>query len=34
MAGHNTPIITLKHYTQGEGERQHERLRKVANSFA
>ncbi len=34
MAGHTTPIITLKHYTQGEGDRQHERLRKVANSFA
>lgn len=34
MAGHTTPVITLKHYAHGEKERQHERLKKVANTFS
>lgn len=34
MAGHTTPIITLKHYAVGEKERQNEKLRKVANPFS
>lgn len=33
MAGHSTPIITLKHYALGEKERQHERLKTVSNKF-
>jgi site-specific recombinase XerC len=38
MAGHTTPVITIKHYAYGEKkreeERQHERLKKVGNKFA
>jgi site-specific recombinase XerC len=34
MAGHTTPVITLSHYAHGEKERQHQRLKKVANSFS
>jgi len=33
MAGHKTPVITLL-YTQGEEERNHQRLKKINNSFA
>ena len=33
MAGHTTPIITIEHYALNEKRRQHERLRKVNNSF-
>ena len=33
MAGHTTPVITIEHYAFKENERQHERLRKVNNSF-
>jgi site-specific recombinase XerC len=33
MAGHTTPVITTEHYALNEKERQHERLRKVNNSF-
>lgn len=34
QAGHTTPVITLKHYAQGEAGRQAERLKKVNNSFS
>jgi site-specific recombinase XerD len=34
MAGHSTPVVTLKHYAQGEVLRQEERLKKVNNSFS
>ncbi len=33
MAGHTTPVITIEHYALNEKQRQHERLRKVHNSF-
>jgi len=33
MAGHTTPVITIAHYALNEKDRQHERLRKVNNSF-
>lgn len=33
MAGHTTPVITLK-YAQGERDRQNERLKKLGNKFA
>ena len=33
MAGHTTPVITIKHYALNEKERQHERMSKVNNSF-
>lgn len=34
MAGHSSTVITLKHYLTGEEQRQHERLKKVNNSFS
>lgn len=33
MAGHTTPVVTLKHYALGEEERQLERLKDVSNGF-
>ena len=33
MAGHTTPVITIEYYALNEKKRQHERLRKVNNSF-
>lgn len=33
-AGHTSTIVTLNHYLVGEEERQHERIRKVNNSFS
>ncbi|MFT3680717.1 MAG: tyrosine-type recombinase/integrase [Ferruginibacter sp.] len=33
MAGHTTPVVTLNHYTKGEEERQHDRLKKINNTF-
>lgn len=34
MAGHTTPVVTLAHYAIGETGRQHDRLKKVANTFS
>ncbi len=34
MAGHTSPVITMKHYTIGEKNRQHVRLKSVNNKFA
>lgn len=34
MAGHTSPVITLKHYLVNEEERKMEKLRKVNNDFA
>ena len=33
MAGHTTSVITMAHYAVGEKERQHNRLKTVANKF-
>lgn len=33
QAGHTSTVITMKHYTLGEKERQHNRLKGVANGF-
>lgn len=33
LAEHTTPIITMKHYTQGESERQMNRIKEVNNSL-
>lgn len=33
QAGHTTPVVTLKHYLQGEGERQNATVRGVWNEF-
>lgn len=33
MAGHTTPVVTMKHYATGETLRQHLRLKKVGNEF-
>lgn len=33
MAGHSTPVITMKHYATGEAKRQMEKLKTVTNSF-
>lgn len=34
MAGHTTPVITLKHYAIGEKQREAERLKKINNQFS
>lgn len=34
MAGHTSPVITMKHYAVNEKEREMERLRKVNNKFS
>lgn len=34
MAGHSSPVITMKHYATGEKGRQNDRLRSVNNKFA
>jgi hypothetical protein len=34
MAGHTSPVITLKHYLVNEEERKMEKLRRVNNEFA
>lgn len=34
MAGHTSTVITMKHYTKGEKQRQNDRLKAVDNSFA
>lgn len=31
---HTTPVITLRHYAVGEKERQHQRIKKINNTFA
>ncbi len=34
MAGHTSPVITIRHYALGEKGRQNERLKQVNNKFA
>ena len=34
MAGHTSPVITMKHYAVNEKDREMERLRKVNNKFS
>ena len=33
MAGHTTPVITMKHYLEGEQERQNITVQKIQNEF-
>ncbi|MDF2381305.1 tyrosine-type recombinase/integrase [Nostoc ellipsosporum NOK] len=34
IADHSTPLITLRHYLPGEENRQHERIKRIGNSFS